>query len=132
VHPPRGGLFPSWSSDGTAIAFRHAPVHLVGESIHLVTPAAKRLRDLAEPSFSAVQEGLRGRPTPGESRTRTFRRWNWALWVMNRDGSDRRQLTFPTLVEPRGSGGDQIAAWSSDGRRLLYSSNEGQGNECSG
>jgi Tol biopolymer transport system component len=48
---------------------------------------------------------------------------------MNRDGTDRRQLTFPTLVEPRGSGGDQIAAWSPDGTRLLYSSNQGEGFE---
>ena len=58
VHPPRGGLFPSWSSDGTAIAFSTLQSDLIGESIHLVTPAGKRLRDLAEPSFSAVQEGL--------------------------------------------------------------------------
>ena len=130
VHPPRGGLFPSWSPDGTAIAFSTLQRDLDGESIHLVTPAGKQLRDLAEPSFSAVQEGLAWSP---DSRRIAYSghsgNGNWALWVMNRDGSGRRQLTFPTLVEPRGSGGDQIAAWSPDGTRLLYSSNQGQGNE---
>src|SRR5215212_3455108 len=41
VHPPRGGLFPSWSPDGRAIAFSTLQRDLNGESIHLVTPAGK-------------------------------------------------------------------------------------------
>src|SRR5215210_1693254 len=130
VHPPRGGLFPSWSTDGTVIAFSTLQSDLVGESIHLVTPAGKRLRDLAEPSFNAVQEGLAWSP---DARRIAYSGHsgdgNWALWVMNRDGTDRRQLTFPTLVEPRGSGGDHIAAWSPDGARLLYSSYDNGGFE---
>jgi Tol biopolymer transport system component len=130
VHPPRGGLFPSWSPDGTAIAFSTLQRDLQGESIHLVTPAGKRLRDLAEPSFDAVQEGLAWSP---DSRRIAYSGHsgdgNWALWVMNRDGSGRRQLTFPTPVAPRGSGGDHIASWSPDGRRLVYSSGQGGGIE---
>jgi len=108
---------------------RHAGAPNRPESIHLVTPAGK-LRDLAEPSFSAVQEGLAWSP---DSRRIAYSGHsgdgNLALWVMNRDGSDRRQLTFPTLVEPRGSGGDHIGAWSPDGARLLYSSYDNGGFE---
>ena len=58
VHPPRGGLFPSWSPDGQVIAFSTLQRDLEGESIHLVTPAGKNLRDLAEPAFNAAQEGV--------------------------------------------------------------------------
>ena len=48
---------------------------------------------------------------------------------MNRDGSRRRQLTFPRPVEPRGSGGDSIGAWSPDGAQLVYSSGQGSSRE---
>jgi TolB protein len=123
VHPPRGGLFPSWSPDGRAIAFSTLQRDLNGESIHLVTPAGTNLRDLAEPAFDAAQEGLAWSP---DSRRIAYSGHsgdgNWAIWTMNRDGSDRRQLTFPTPVLPRGSGGDQIGAWSPDGKQLVYSS----------
>lgn len=48
---------------------------------------------------------------------------------MNRDGSGKRQLTHPKLVEPRGSGGDAIGAWSPDGTMLVYSSGQFDGRE---
>jgi TolB protein len=130
VHPPRGGLFPSWSSDGGLIAFSALQRDLVGESIHVVTPAGTNLRDLAEPGFSAAQEGVAWSP---DSRRIAYSGHsgdgNWAIWTMNRDGSARRQLTFPRPVLPRGSGGDHIGAWSPDGKRLLYSSDNGHGFE---
>ena len=123
VHPPHGGLFPSWSPDGRAIGFSTLQRDLNGESIHLVTPAGTNLRDLAEPAFNAVQEGHAWSP---DSRRIAYSGHsgdgNWAIWTMNRDGSNRRQLTFPTLVLPRGSGGDHIGAWSPDGKQIVYSS----------
>jgi hypothetical protein len=45
---------------------------------------------------------------------------NWAVWTVNADGSDPRQLTHPTLTLPRGSGGDSPGPWSPDGKRLSY------------
>lgn len=123
VHPPHGGLFPSWSPDGRAIGFSTLQRDLNGESIHLVTPAGANLRDLAEPAFDAVQEGHAWSP---DSRRLAYSGHsgdgNWAIWTMNRDGSHRRQLTFPKLVFPRGSGGDHIGAWSPDGKQIVYSS----------
>jgi hypothetical protein len=69
VHPPRGGLFPSWSPDGRAIAFSTLQRDLNGESIHLVTPAGTNLR--ASPSLRSTpsRRASPGRPTRGESRT---------------------------------------------------------------
>jgi Tol biopolymer transport system component len=81
------------------------------------------VRDLAEPPFDAVQEGLAWSP---DSRRIAYSGHsgdgNLAIWTMNSDGSNRRQLTFPTPVGPHGSGGDQIGAWSPDGKQLVYSS----------
>ncbi|WP_270889598.1 TolB family protein [Pedococcus sp. 5OH_020] len=123
MHPAHGGLFPSWSPDGRAIVFSTLQRDLNGEWIHLVTPAGTNLRDLAEPAFDAVQEGLAWSP---DSRRIAYSGHsgdgNRAIWTMNRDGSDRRQLTFPTPVVPRGSGGDHIGAWSPDGKQIVYSS----------
>ncbi len=45
---------------------------------------------------------------------------NWAVWVMNADGSVRRQLTHPTLIQPAGAHGDYPGAWSP--RRQTHSS----------
>jgi TolB protein len=50
---------------------------------------------------------------------------NWAVWTVNADGSDPRQLTHPTLTLPRGSGGGAPGPWSPDGKRLSYSSGAG-------
>ena len=128
IHPRVGGLFPSWSPDGKTIAFSTLQAH--GETIRLVTPRGKKIRDLIDVRTGAVQEGLAWSPDSRRIAYNSHRGdGNWAIWVMNRDGSGKRQLTHPKLVEPRGSGGDAIGAWSPDGTRLVYSSGQFDGRE---
>jgi Tol biopolymer transport system component len=50
---------------------------------------------------------------------------NWAVWVMNADGSGRIQLTHPRLILPAGAHGDYPGAWSPDGKGIVYSSDVG-------
>jgi Tol biopolymer transport system component len=125
IHPPHGGLFPAWSPDGQVIAFSTLRGAAPPETIQLFTPGGKKLRDLGGAGFPGVQEGLAWSPDglkiaySGHSGD-----GNWAIWAMNRDGSGQRQLTHPTLVEPRGSGGDHIGAWSPDGKQLVYASKQ--------
>jgi Tol biopolymer transport system component len=130
IHPPRGGLFPAWSPDGRLIAFSTLRRADNRESIHVVTPAGTNLRDLGGRSLHGIQEGLAwspdGRKIAYSGHTGDG---NWAIWVMNRDGSNQRQLTHPTLVEPAGSGGDQVGAWSPDGRQIVYSSGQYRGRD---
>jgi Tol biopolymer transport system component len=54
---------------------------------------------------------------------------NWALWIMDRDGTQKRQLTHPILVQPAGSGGDYPGAWSADGKQIVYSSGQFSGRD---
>jgi hypothetical protein len=54
---------------------------------------------------------------------------NWAVWIMNTDGSGQRQLTHPKLVAPAGTGGDYPTNLSPDGTRILFSSGQHQTRE---
>jgi Tol biopolymer transport system component len=127
IQPRRGGLFPAWSPDGALIAFSGLQGGRRGDTIHVMTPRGTRIRDLggggAQECAVWSPDGRRiaycGHSGDG----------NWAVWVMNRDGSHRRQLTHPVLVQPAGSGGDYPGAWSPDGKRIVYSGGLGTGRE---
>ena len=119
IQPRTGGLFPAWSPDGGSIAFSGLaadgrPV----DTVHLMSPAGRNVVDLGPmgecSTWSPDGSRLAYCSHSGDG--------NWAVWTMRRDGSDRRQLTHPTLTPPAGANGDSPFDWSPDGKRILYSS----------
>jgi TolB protein len=124
IQPPQGGLFPAWSPDGKTIAFSGTRGNHHEDGILLMNPDGTNVRDLGLPTggnecatWSPDSSKLAFCHHGGDG--------NWAVWTVNADGSDPRQLTHPTLTLPRGSGGDDPGPWSPDGKRLSYSSGAG-------
>lgn len=118
IQPPTGGLFPAWAPDGTWIAFSGLDAREPVDTIHLMRPDGSGIVDLGARGECATW-------SPDSSRLVYCSHsgdGNWAVWVMNADGSDQRQLTHPTLQLPSGSRGDYPGAWSPDGSRIVYSS----------
>jgi TolB protein len=122
IQPPHGGMFPAWSPDGRTIAFSGlrqdgAPV----DTIQFMRPDGSGLTDTGAPGECATW-------SPDGSKLAYCSHsgdGNWAVWTMNADGSDRRQLTHPRLIPPAGAHGDYPAAWSPDGKRILYQADSG-------
>jgi TolB protein len=122
IQPRTGGLFPAWSPNGRKIAFSGLPRRgATVDTIHLMNPDGSHVVDLGAPgecaTWSPDSSKIMYCSHPGDG--------NWAVWVMNADGSNRRQLTHPTLIPPAGAHGDAPGAWSPDGRRIVYSSEVG-------
>lgn len=130
IQPRTGGLFPAWSPDGTLIAFSGLQAGGHGDSIHLMTPTGGRVRDLSAPSNAGGQECASWSP---DSRRIAFCAHggdgNWAVWVMNRNGSGKIQITHPNAVAANGSGGDYPGPWSPDGKQIVYSGGQFRGRE---
>jgi Tol biopolymer transport system component len=126
IQPRTGGLFPAWAPNGRKIAFTGLTAR--GDGIFLMNPDGSR------------RENLHTKPTAAECTT-----WspdsrkiafcghngdgNWAVWIMDADGSNQRQLTRPTLVEPAGTGGDYPTMFSPDGTKILFSAGQFSGRE---
>jgi Tol biopolymer transport system component len=122
IQPRTGGLFPAWSPDGKRIAFSGLPrAGGAADTIHLMDPDGSNLVDLGPPGECATW-------SPDSSKLMYCSHHgdgNWAVWVMNADGSNRRHLTYPKLIEPAGAHGDAPGAWSRDGAQVVYSSEVG-------
>ena len=119
IEPRTGGLFPAWSTDGRKIAFSGLPRRGgTLDTIHLMNPDGSGVVDLGAPgecaTWSPDSSKLAYCSHPGDG--------NWAVWVMNADGSNPRQLTHPTLIPPAGANGDYPGAWSRNGGQIVYSS----------
>jgi GNAT superfamily N-acetyltransferase len=119
IQPRTGGLFPAWSPTGSKIAF--SGVQGRGETldtIHLMNPDGSGVVDLGPPGECATW-------SPDGSKLAFCSHQgdgNWAIWVMDADGKNRKQLTHPKLIEPAGAHGDYPGAWSQDGDQIVYTS----------
>ena len=105
LQPRTGGLFPAWSPDGglDRVQWLSGSRH-PGDTIHVMTSSGKRIRDLGG-ARGGTQESTVSSP---DGRRIAYSHHdgdgNWALWVMDRDGTHKRRLTSPVPLEPAGSG----------------------------
>lgn len=110
---------PRWSPDGRYILYTDRAQDPKGD-IRLLDTVTGEGRPVSQedasedfPSFSP------------DGRTIVYssdRGGTWDLWLMDADGSNKRQLTFNPTVEI-------FPAWSPDGRRIAYVSNEAGNND---
>jgi Tol biopolymer transport system component len=119
VNPPGGGLFPAWSPTDAVIAFSGPSADPRVDHIFVMA---------SDGSGGARDLGVRGecaRWSPDGKHIAYCSHngdGNWAIWTVDADGSDARQLTSPTFRPPAGANGDYPVAWSPDGRQMLISS----------
>jgi Tol biopolymer transport system component len=124
LYPPDantvGGLFPSWGSNNL-IAFSGLPASGTGETIYTIHPDGTGLNDLGHPE-GGIAEIAKWSPDSSKIAFESHQGdGRWEIWVMNADGSDKKQLTFNTKI-PGGQSGDHLGAWSPDGKRMVFSS----------
>lgn len=126
IQPRTGGLFPAWEPNGTKIAF--SGVTTKGDGVFLMNPDGSGKQNL-HTITAAAECTTWSRDSTKIAFCGHNGDGNWAVWVMNADGSKQRQLTTPVLVEPAGTGGDYPASFSPDGKELLFSSGQHGGRE---
>lgn len=126
IQPRTGGLFPAWAPNGKKIAYSGLTGN--GDGIFLMNPDGSHKQSLR--TSTAAAECSTWSP---DSRKIAYcghnGDGNWAVWIMNADGSGQRQLTNPTFVRPAGTGGDYPTAFSPDGQQILFSSGQHESRE---
>jgi TolB protein len=109
---------PAWSPDGRWIAVQSAPVGALDvESVYLLHPDGS---DLHRVPGSTLSEGF---PAWSPNGARLAYRSGERIWLMNADGTHRRQLTHCRLP----CVADYSPAWSPDGRRIAFTRQEDGG-----
>ena len=103
---------PAWSPDGTKIAYSRDLGE--GQRIVVATPDGHMLANL-----TADQEGEYPAWSPDGTRIAfaSFRN-NYDIWIMDADGSNKRNLT-------RSSSYDMYPAWSPDGSKIAFGTDRG-------
>jgi Tol biopolymer transport system component len=119
---PAADFDPTWSADGSRIAYRHQPGDDLTTDIYVINTDGSAARDLT---------GNNGVPDWGPSWSPDGRRivWNsdpnhhgiFRGYLMKPDGSDVRPLGADVWVE--------YPAWSPDGRRLAFMGQTPEGSE---
>ena len=126
IQPRTGGLFPAWAPNGKKIAY--TGLKPGGDGIFLMNPDGSKKQDLHTKSVAA--EGAVWSPDSTKIAYGAHDGdGNWAVWIMNADGSGQTQLTHPQLVEPPGTGGDYPTCFSPDGIQILFSAGQHQSRE---
>jgi dipeptidyl aminopeptidase/acylaminoacyl peptidase len=108
---PTGEQHPSWSPDGSRIAFESSAEG--ASSIHVIIADGADDRRVSPETYNSIDTEPTWSPDGSQIAFASTRPFNdsWHIWVMNADGSGLRQLTNEFSTGP---------AWSPDGSRIAY------------